>query len=58
MIITNGLNKTLPLIIEDEFKEIKLLTEQLIEIALNDFDEQLKLDEEYDFSNHTTINSY
>lgn len=58
MIITNGLNKTLPLIIEEEFKEIKLLTEQLIEIALNDFDEQLKLDEEYDFSNHTTINSY
>ena len=58
MIITNGLNKTLPLIIEEEFKEIKLLTEQLIEIALNEFDEQLKLDEEYDFSNHTTINSY
>ena len=58
MIITNGLNKTLPLITEEEFKEIKLPTEQLIEIALNDFDEQLKLDEEYDFSNHTTINSY
>jgi len=27
MIITNGLNKTLPLITEEEFKEIKLPTE-------------------------------
>ena len=36
----------LPRITEEEFKEIFLPTEKLIEIALKDFDEQLNLDEE------------
>ena len=35
----------LPLISEKELKEIMLPTDKLIEIALNDFDEQLKLDQ-------------
>ena len=35
----------LPLISDEELKEIMLPTDKLIEIALNDFDEQLRLDE-------------
>lgn len=35
----------LPLITDEELAEIMLPTEKLIEITLNDFDEQLKIDE-------------
>ncbi|MCR5241586.1 MAG: hypothetical protein K6D61_01760 [Prevotella sp.] len=51
------MKKNLPLITEEELKEIMLPTEKLIEIAINDFDEQLRLDEENGFSNNTFINS-
>ena len=46
MILTEETKKNLPIITEEELKEIMLPTEKLIEIALNDFDEQLKIDEE------------
>ncbi len=57
MILTEEMKKNLPLITEEELKEIMLPTEKLIEIAINDFDEQLRLDEENGFSNNTFINS-
>ena len=43
MILTEETKKNLPIITEEELKEIMLPTEKLIEIALNDFDEQLKM---------------
>lgn len=57
MILTEEIKKNLPLITEDELKEIMLPTEKLIEIALNDFDEQLKIDEENGFSSNTKLYS-
>jgi len=57
MIITEEIKKNLPLITEEELKEIKLPTEKLIELAINDFDEQLKIDEENGFSDNYTTNS-
>ena len=57
MVITEEIKKNLPLITEEELKEIMLPKEKLIEIALADFDEQLKLDEANGFSCHTSINS-
>lgn len=55
MILTEETKKNLPLIAEEELKEIMLPTEKLIEIALNDFDEQLKIDEENGFSSNTKL---
>lgn len=46
----------LPLITEEELKEIRLSNERLIEIAINDFDEQLKKDEENDVGCNTKGN--
>lgn len=40
----------LPLISDEELKEIMLPTDKLIEIALNDYDEQLRLDEMKEWS--------
>ena len=57
MMLKEQTKRNLPQITEEELKEIRLSKERLIEIAINDFDEQLKLDEENDFSN-TTINSH
>ena len=57
MILTEEMKKILPLITEEELKEIMLPTEQLIEMALNDFDEQLKIDEENGFSSNTKLYS-
>ena len=57
MILTEEMKKNLPLITEEELKEIMLPTEQLIEIALNDFDEQLRLDEENGLSSNTKLYS-
>ena len=57
MILTEEIKKNLPLITEDELKEIMLPTEKLIEVALKDFDEQLRIDEENGFSSNTTIYS-
>ena len=51
------MKKILPLITEEELKEIMLPTEQLIEIALNDFDEQLRIDEENGLSSNTKLYS-
>jgi hypothetical protein len=36
--------KELPLITEEELREIMLPNDKLVEIALNDFDEQLKME--------------
>ena len=57
MILTEETKKNLPIITEEELKEIMLPTEKLIEIALNDFDEQLKIDEENGFSSNTKLYS-
>lgn len=57
MMLKEQTKRNLPQITEEELKEIRLSKERLIEIAINDFDEQLKLDEENDFSSNTTINS-
>lgn len=46
----------LPLITEEDLKEIRLSNERLIEIAINDFDEQLKMDEENDVGCNTNGN--
>ena len=43
---------------EEELREIMLPNDKLVEIALNDFDEQLKMDEGNDSSSDTAINSY
>ena len=55
MILTEEMIKGLPLITEEELKEIILPKEKLIEIAINNFDEQIKLDEQNGFSYDTTI---
>ena len=57
MVLTEEMKKNLPQITEEELKEIMLPTEKLIEIALNDFDEQLRLDEENGISSNSTIYS-
>ena len=46
----------LPLITEEELKEIRLSNEKLIEIAINDFDEQLKKDNEDNSGCNTNSN--
>lgn len=43
MILTEKMIKELPLITEEELREIMLPNDKLVEIALNDFDEQLKI---------------
>lgn len=58
MILTEKMIKELPLITEEELREIMLPNDKLVEIALNDFDEQLKMDEGNDSSSDTAINSY
>ena len=58
MILTEEMIKKLPLITEEELREIMLPNDKLVEIALNDFDEQLKKDGENDFSSDATINSH
>ena len=40
----------LPIITDEELKEIMLPTDKLVEIALNDFDEQLRLDKMKEWS--------
>ena len=55
MILTEEMKKNLPLITGEELKEIMLLTDKLIEVALDDFDEQLRKDEENNISSNTTI---
>ena len=42
MILTEKMIKELPLITEEELREIMLPNDKLVDIALNDFDEQLK----------------
>ncbi len=54
MIMTEEEKKRLPLITEEEFRRIFLPTEKLIEIALKDFDEQLRLDEERGYDESCT----
>ena len=46
MILTEEMIKNLPLITEEELREIKIPTEQLIKIALDDFDRELEKDEQ------------
>jgi len=51
------MKKSLPLITEEELKEIFLPTEKLVEIALRDFDEQLALDmmdDSHDFASNSS----
>jgi hypothetical protein len=44
MILTEKMIKELPLITEEELREIMFPNDKLVEIALNDFDEQLKME--------------
>ena len=50
MVLTEEMIKNLPLITEEELKEIMLPTDELAEIAIKDFDKQLKIDEPNDTS--------
>ena len=47
--------KKLPKITDEELKEITLPKEKLIEIALNYFDEQIRLDEQNDLGNNIAV---
>lgn len=44
MVLTEEMIKDLPLITEEELREIKLPTDDLIKIALDDFDKELESD--------------
>lgn len=44
MVLTEEMRKKLPLITEEELKEISVSTEELIEMAIRDFDEELEKD--------------
>lgn len=54
--LEESIKGNLPLITEEELKEIRLSNERLIEIAINDFDEQLKMDEENGVGCNTNSN--
>ena len=45
MVLTEEMIKSIPLITEEELMEIMLPTDELVEIAIKDFDEQLRIDE-------------
>lgn len=44
MVLTEEMIKDLPLITEEELREIKLPTDDLIKITLDDFDKELESD--------------
>lgn len=46
MVLKEEMNNGLPLITEEELREIKLPTDELIKIALEDFDRELEKDEQ------------
>ena len=45
MVLTEEMKKKLPLITEEELKEIRLSKEEAIRLALEEFDNELKRDE-------------
>ena len=45
MILTEDMKKNLPLITEEELKEIRLSKEEAIRLALEEFDNEFKKDE-------------